>query len=126
MQVSVGHGFTAEIASGHEGEIIIQPGQAGIAQFCQRWLVPPQGNGLPVADPGITLEYLEAGTDFVDAIGQGFQFRGFVDNVFRGGDLAAIVQPGGNVQRFPFIFRGLIVFEGRCLAGGRRLGEHQR
>ncbi|MNS42195.1 hypothetical protein D3C72_745690 [compost metagenome] len=125
MQVSVGHGFAAEIAAGNEGEIVIEPGQAGIAQFRQRLLVTAQGNAPPVADPGIALEYLEAGTDFVDTIGQGFQLRGFVDDIFRGGDLAAIVQPGGDVQCLPFIFGRLIGAEGGLLARCRRLGEHQ-
>ncbi|MNT00406.1 hypothetical protein D3C72_1348390 [compost metagenome] len=125
LQISLGHDFATQIATGNEGEIIIQPGEAGITQFCQRLLVTAQGNGLPVADPGIALEYLEAGADFVDAIGQGFQLRGFVDDVFRRGDLAAIVQPGSDVQCLPFIVGWPIGAEGGVLACRRRAGKHQ-
>ncbi|MNI26539.1 hypothetical protein D3C73_802410 [compost metagenome] len=91
LQIVFGHRFAAEIAAGDEGKIIVQLGESRVAQFGQVLLVATLGDGLPVTDPGIALEDFETGADFVDAIVQGFQLGGLVDNVFGGGHFAAVM-----------------------------------
>jgi len=59
---------------------------------------------------------------------EGLELGGLVDHVFRGGDLAAVVQPGGDMQGFPVIVteleRGIGTAGG--LAGGCRQGLGQQ
>ncbi|MNF42373.1 hypothetical protein D3C84_234200 [compost metagenome] len=125
LQVCIGHGFAPQVAASDEGEIVIKGGQAGITCFTQEWLLTAQGKCMPVVDPGIALEDFEARADLVDAVVEGFQLGGFVDHVFRGGDFAAVVQPGGDMQGFPLVVGRLVGHELRGLARGSGLGEHQ-
>ena len=41
----------------------------------------------------------------MDAVVDRFQLGGLVDHMLRGGDLAAVMQPGGKAQGFPVVFR---------------------
>ena len=63
-----------------------------------------RANGLETGDFGVAFQDLKTHADFVNAVVERFQLGRLVDDVFRRGDLAAIVQPGGDVQCFPFVF----------------------
>ena len=70
----------------------------------------------------ITLEHLEPHANLVNAVINCFKLGGLVDHVFRGRDLAAIVQPGRYMHRFPvavieteiLVRAGLLVTGGTC------------
>ena len=108
---------------GDKGELIIQRGQQFIAHQPQAAHRRP-GSGFPVADPGVTFEHFEAHAHFMQTVGQGFQFGGFVHHVLGDGDFAAVMQPGGDMQGFPFFLIGPVVTE-RASSLAAAAGEHQ-
>jgi hypothetical protein len=61
-------------------------------------LLAALGAAAPVVDLGVAPEHFEAHAHFVDAVVQGLQLGGLVHHVFRAGDLAAVVQPGGDLE----------------------------
>ena len=66
-------------------------------------------------------KHLEAHAHFVDAVVEGFQLGRLVDHVFRRRHLAAVVQPGGDVDRFPFLVVELEILDtGRWFRRRRR------
>ena len=84
-------------------------------------------DGLEAGDFGIAFQDLKTHADFVNAVVERLQLGRLVYNVFRRGDFAAIVQPGGDVHCFPFVFVEAEVFvqAAALFAGGARqhLGE---
>ncbi|MNQ71135.1 hypothetical protein D3C85_857970 [compost metagenome] len=87
------HVFSAEVALGDKGEVVVQAGEPAIALCGLFRLVGTLGQGLPVIDPGIALEHFEARAYFMDAVVQRFELGGLVDHIFRRRHFAAIVQP---------------------------------
>ena len=82
------------------------------------------GDGFASTQARIALEHLEAHAHLVDAVVQGFQFGGFIHHVFRRSDLAAVVQPRGDMQFFPLIFAEFEVAERPALLSTGGPCEH--
>lgn len=51
----------------------------------------------------VAAQNLKAAAYFMNAVVDGFQLGGFVNDIFRCCDFAAIMQPGGNMQRVPVV-----------------------
>jgi hypothetical protein len=109
-----GHELTALVARRHEGKVVIQLLPGGVALGARRLGVGPSRQGAQVIDLGIALEDLKTHPHLMDAVIEGFQLGGLVDDVFRGGDLAAVMQPGGDVQGFPLVGVHAEVGVGAC------------
>jgi hypothetical protein len=82
------------------------------------------GDGLQAGDFGIAFEHLEAHAYFVDAVVEGFELGRLVDHVFRRRHLAAIVQPGGDVHRFPFLLAELEILVRSAAFGAGGACQH--
>ena len=98
-----GHEFAALVAAGDEGEVVVEPGQLFCKPGTRLGFRLAVGDGLQAGDFGVALQHLEAHADFVDAVVERFQLGRLVDHVFRRRHLAAVMQPGGDVHRFPFL-----------------------
>ena len=106
-----GHELAAFVAAGNEGEVVVQPGQL-FSQFgAAPRLRPAVGDRFQAGNFGVALQYLEAHAYFVDAVVEGFQLGRLVNHVFRRRHLAAIMQPGGDVHRFPLLVAELEILE---------------
>ena len=106
-----GHELATFVAAGNEGEVVVQPGQL-FSQFSSGLrLGPAVGNRFQAGDLGVAFEDLEAHAYFVDAVVECFELGRLVDHVFRRRHLAAIVQPGRDMDRFPLLVAELEVLE---------------
>ena len=73
---------------------------------------------------GVAAQNFKAVANFMNAVGDGFKLGGFVNNIFRGGYFATIMQPGGNMQGIPVIGTHFKIFERPGIFGnGRRCQE---
>ncbi len=89
----VAHELAAQVRLRQEGKIVLQLllGVVPRGNCCFR--VGAFQLLLQAGNFEIAVEYFKPRPDFVDAVIDGFQFGGFVDDIFRTGDLTAIVQP---------------------------------
>ena len=99
-----GHEFTADVAFGDKGKVIVQLGQAFIQFGAELLRIPfAIGRGLKVFDLSFAFNHFETGADFMDAVIDGFKLSRLVDHVFRRRHLAAIVKQGGDGQFVPIV-----------------------
>jgi hypothetical protein len=91
----------------------------------KRMSVATVGDTPPVFDLRVALQYLEAHAHVVQSIVDGLQLGGFVDDVLGCGDLAAVVQPRGDMQRLPLLVAHREVAERPFARIARRPGEHR-
>ncbi len=99
------HGFAADVALRHEGEII--------NQLDPLLAVVPQGgfrsdaalDGLEALDLGVPEQHLETRAHLVDPVVDRLQLGRLVDHVFRGRDLAAVVEPRADPELPPLLLR---------------------
>ena len=78
---------------------------------------------LEIFDMGIAAQDFKTIADFVNAVENGFKLGCLVDNIFRRGDLTAVMQPRGNVKRVPVIgthFKGFEVTGGFLNGSGSK------
>ncbi|MNJ44504.1 hypothetical protein D3C77_395590 [compost metagenome] len=92
----------------------------------QRLRVVACGHALPVVQFGIAPEHLEAGADLMDAVVQGLQLGRLVDHVFGAGDLAAVMQPGGDPELITFHLTHAVLRIRTTLRGDDLVDEHFR
>jgi len=102
LNVIVGQRCVADVAVGDESKIVFQlfdfADKFGLKVFL---LVDVVQTFFEVFDVSVATQNLKTVTDFVNAVVNGFELGSLVDNVFRRGNLAAVVQPGGNMQCIP-------------------------
>jgi hypothetical protein len=100
------HEFAALVATGDEGKVVVDllplGSQAARADSFAR---SRRGNRLQAAYFGVALEHFEAHPHFVDAVMNSFQLGRLVHHVLGRRHLAAVVQPGRDVHRFPVVAR---------------------
>ena len=105
FDVSILHALAALINGGQKAEVLLQAG-LDVGFVLPRLVRILTGqDGLQAGDFGIPVQHFKPGADFMDAVVDGLQFHCFVDYVFRAGDLAAIVQPGRQVEFVALVFR---------------------
>ena len=118
--------FGALVAGGDKAILLVELRPAQLQLALLRGGIAAAGNRLQAFDLRIALQNLEAHANLVDAVAQRFQLGGLVHNVLGRRDLAAIVQPGGDVQRLPLLGVEIEIAERSLarIAGGA--GEHLR
>ncbi len=120
------HEFAADVAFGDEGIVVVQPRQAFVERLFQFHLVAAGHHGFQVFDFRVALQYLEPGSDLVNAVVDGFQLGRLVDHVFRRRHLAAVVQQSGDVHFVFFLVGHGEAVEDSFVAFVRRVGQHHR
>ena len=98
LHILILHELATDIGPGHERELFLQLGAALLQRALQYRLGFASGQALPVRKLGIAPEHLEAHAHFMDSVVQGLQLGRLVHHVLGAGDLAAIMQPGGNTE----------------------------
>ena len=107
----VTHELSTLVTCRNESEVVIQLPQCCSEFFLKYVPVGSISNLLPVVYFGITFQNFETHPYFMDAIINSFQLGGLVYDIFRGSDLAAIVQPAGDLKGLPVFFREIEISE---------------
>jgi hypothetical protein len=92
------HELAALVAAATKAKSSSSCCHAAAQAAARRSFVLAAGDRPQAVDLGVALEHLEAHPHFVDAVMNGFQLGRLVDHVLGRRHLAAVVQPGGNVQ----------------------------
>ena len=92
------HELSTDIGLGNEGKRFLQFGLGALERTLQWRLIRAAGQPTPVIELGIAPEHFEAHAYFMDAVVEGFQLGRLVHHVFGAGDLAAVVQPGSDME----------------------------
>ena len=99
--------FAPLVALGHEAKLLLQRGGSGVVALLQCGGIPAGQLTLQLGDAGVAQQHLKAGAHLVDAVVVGFELGGLINHIFRGRDLAAVVQPGADAKFPP----GLLTFQ---------------
>ena len=120
----IGHELTAHVALGHKGKVALQLGVARVALGLAGGGVGPGGQALQVGNFGVAPQHLKTGAHLVDAVVNDLQLGGLVHDVFGAGDLAAVVQPGAQVELVALLVAHAKVGVGAAGVGAQAV--HQR
>src|SRR3990172_7896880 len=86
---------------GENRDLPVELARLALERRERRRAVLAGGDPLPARDLRVPLQHLEARPDLVDGIAERLELGRLVDHELGGGHLAAVVQPAGDVERFP-------------------------
>ena len=110
--IGVAEGIVTGVAPSDEGKIVFKLLDGGDKFGLQIFFAVKIGQPfLQVGNMSIAAQDLKAVANLMNSVMDGFQLGGFVNNVFGSGNLAAVMQPRGNVQGIPVIGTHLKIFE---------------